>query len=226
MTTMTVPNTFLSEAAVGAAVDEAFADALAQELAAVFAPARQPIVLPDVDTLIAQAGIVTGPCPPDARNSSLTARAAKTGARLAGRATWWLIKGAVYVTAVVVRELATAVWHLLTAPPARPQLEEAHAQQPPLPSDFLEATSDEITRSGWTQFQLQSSRGVCVIGAERALLRASAATQDTAKRANDHLLAVTGARSLPTWNDRLTRSQDQIHAALLAAAARARAAGE
>ncbi|MDQ0945996.1 hypothetical protein [Streptomyces sp. V1I1] len=67
--TMTAPRTFRSEAALAAAVDAAFAEELAAALADP-APDRPSIVLPDAETLIRQAAIATGPCPPDPREPS------------------------------------------------------------------------------------------------------------------------------------------------------------
>ncbi|MFI9588263.1 hypothetical protein ACIHCQ_42260 [Streptomyces sp. NPDC052236] len=236
----TIPSTFRSEAALAAAVDAAFAEALVQELAAALAeeaPARRPFNLPDTDTLVAQAGIVTGPCPPDPHAPSpiaqFTKQAATAGGRLAGRAAWWLLKATAYATAVVLREVIVLTWQLVfgTSSSPVPQLEQAPPTRPTgraiLASSFLEATSEEIGHRGWTQRRLENSLGqVCVRGAELSLIRSGTGTHNTARRANHHLLQVTGARSVPRWNDRLTRQEAQIHTALLAAAARARAAGE
>ncbi|MCZ4102654.1 hypothetical protein QMK19_36295 [Streptomyces sp. H10-C2] len=229
-TTTTLPTTFWSQAALAAAVDAVFADALAAELAPTLtdAPVRPAVVLPTLDILLAQAGIVTGPSAPDPRTPSRTAHLAKAGGRLAGRAAWWLLKAAVYATAVILREIIVTSWHLFfgtdrtrQASPARP------AGRAMLPSDFLTATSQHITAAGWTRFTRQAPGGaVCVLGAERVLLRTGSGTPDTAARANAHLLQVTGARTVPGFNDGLTRRESQIHAALLNAAARARAAGE
>jgi hypothetical protein len=221
----------MAELALAAAIDAVFRDAIALDVAAGIAnPTRQPIQLPDIDTLIYQAGIATGPCLPDPRTPSPAARHAKAGASLVGRATWWLIKGGIYVTAVVVRELTSVVLELLVGKPTpQPELEPAPAQQPPRPvrpSDFLLKTSDHLRDRGWTQFRLESSRGLCVIGAERSLIGDGVGSHEIAQRANTHLLAVVRGWSVPSWNDRLSRREDQVHEALRAAAARARAAGE
>jgi hypothetical protein len=234
--TATIPATFRSEAALAEAVDAAFAEALAQELAAVLAdepalPAR-PFGLPTTEALIAQAGIVTGPAPRDPRTPSPAAQhtkaAAVAGGKLAGRAAWWLLKATAYVTAVVVREVLVTAWQLVFG--ITPQETEQPAPDSSgrgiLPSDFLTATSGEIEQRGWAQHTLQDSYGrVCVLGAQRALLKSGTGTARTAREANDHLLAVTNSWSVAWWNDRLTRQEQQVHAALLAAADRARAAG-
>lgn len=226
--TTILPSTFWSQAMLAAAVDAVFADALAEELTLALpdaAPDRPAIVLPDLGTLLAQAGIVTGPAAPDLRAPSRTGRLAAAGGRLAARAAWWLLKAAAFATAVLLRYVIVTSWRLLagTGPapePARPRNQQL------LPSEFLTATGEHLAERGWTQFTLSSRRGVCLLGAERALLAAGAGTADTAQRANAHLLQVTGARSVPRWNDRLTRQESHVHAALLKAAARARAAGE
>lgn len=223
-----LPAMFRSEAALAAAVDAAFADALAEEMATALrteipaaetpgVPARA-FGLPSTEVLIAQAGIVTGPAP---RGPSPTAQHAKTAARVGGgfacRAAWWLLK----TTAWSLREILSLAWQLVVGPAPR------DVPPPMLPSDFLAATSQEIVRRGWTQRTRQDSYGqVCMLGAELALIKEGTGTLDTAHEANDHLLAVTGARSVPRWNDHLRRQEEQVHAALLAAAARARAAGQ
>lgn len=200
------------------------------------APPSRPFGLPDIDTLIRAAGIATGPSLPDPRVPSpaaqLMRQTAKTGGRLAGRAAWWLLKTTAYVTAVVIREVIVTAWELLFGTTTQPQ----QAPVPPAPrgtgraiapSDFLRATSAEIERRGWTQYALEDMHGrVCMLGAERALIQSGTGTWRTARNANDHIRAVTGARSVPAWNDSLRRHEPQIHAALLTAAARARAAGE
>lgn len=226
----------IDDAELAAAIDAVFADALAADVAAgiadrtpLQAPALRtahPLVTLPTDELVDQAGIATGPCPPDPHIPSPTIQYAKAGIRVAGRVTWWLVKGSVYVTAVIVRELTSVVWELITNKPApQPELEPAPVQ-PMRPSDFLLKTSEHLRDRGWTQFRLEDSRGLCVIGAERSLISSGVGSREIAQRANDHLLAVVRSWTVPTWNDRLTRNEDQIHEALRAAAARARAAGE
>ncbi|WP_069874511.1 DUF6197 family protein [Streptomyces malaysiensis] len=228
---MTIPSTFRSETALAAAVDAAFAEALAQELEAALAeePAPlRPFDLPDTDTLIVQSGIVTGPCPPDPHLPSPTAQIAKhtaqTGGRLALRAAWWLLRHTTLLTTAVVVGILRLGWHII----ANPKTPQALPQPAPVtPSEFLEATSRHITEHGWTQHVLEDDRGaMCIRGAERALIRSGTGTRRTARQANTHFRHVTGAVAIPAWNDWLARREDQIHAALLAAAARARTAGE
>ncbi|GAA2350561.1 DUF6197 family protein [Streptomyces violaceusniger] len=227
---MTIPSTFRSETALAAAVDAAFAEALAQELEAVLAeePASpRPFDLPDTETLIVQSGIITGPCPPDPHIPSPAAQIAKhtaqTGGRLALRAAWWLLRHTTLLTTAAVVGILRLGWHII----ANPKTPQALPQSAPVtPSEFLEATSRHITEHGWTQHVLEDDRGVCVLGAERALIRSGTGTRRTARQANTHIRQITGALTIPAWNDRLARREDQIHAALLAAAARARAAGE
>ncbi|MDQ1013151.1 hypothetical protein QFZ82_007636 [Streptomyces sp. V4I23] len=205
--TATAPRTFWSEAALAAAVDAAFAEALAEELAAALAdaaPARSAIVLPDTDTLIRQAGIVTGPCPPDPRTPSTTGRFLKKASIITARAAWWLLKHTTLCVGVLLVGTLRIVWHLVAE--RRPSPDWAIA-----PADFLEATSEHVKTRGWTQFAMESRRGVCVLGAERDLIRSGTGTRATASQANSHLLAVTGARSVPAWNDQLTRTEAQVH---------------
>jgi hypothetical protein len=220
----TIPDTFRSQAALADAVDAVFAEALAEELAKAFAAPDTPgpaIELPATEVLIAQAGIATGPCQPDPARPSRSGRLAKTAIRLAGRAAWWLLRTAVCVTALILWGTVRTLWHLTFGGRQLPP------EPAPRASDFLTATSDRIAETGWTQYQLQSSAGeMCLIGAERDLIRAGAGTRQLATRANSHLLTTIGARSLPLWNDRLARRQEHIHTALLTAAARARAAGD
>jgi hypothetical protein len=234
--TAAVPRTFRSETALAAAVDAVFADALAQELAVALADdapgTGRPFGLPDTGALIAQAGIATGPCPPEPRTPSPTAQAVRRGAavggRWAGRVAWWLIKTASYATAVLTREVLAIGWQMVfgTALPGTAGRAEIEAAPRPVASAFLEATSDRLQVAGWTQHALHTATGMCVLGAERDLIREGAGTRRAAARANAHLCAVTGAWSVPRWNDGLARREDQVHAALLAAAARARAAGD
>ncbi|MEU5108200.1 hypothetical protein AB0H07_39085 [Streptomyces sp. NPDC021354] len=223
------PRTFWSEAALAAAVDAAFAEALANELAAALAddaPDSAGIVLPDTETLIRQAGVVTGPCPPDPRVPSPAAQRLKhtahTGVRLAARAAWWLLRTTTLVTVTAAAGILRLSWHIIANPQAAPQPQPA----PITPSGFLEATSRYIKDHGWTQHALTDHRGVCIYGAEHGLIRSGTGTRRTAHQANIHLRHVTGALTIPTFNDWLTRRESQIHAALLTAAARARAAGE
>ncbi|MEU3189494.1 hypothetical protein ABZ686_02365 [Streptomyces sp. NPDC006992] len=217
----TLPDTFRSETALAGAVDAAFAEALAEELAAAMtapqesAPAQ--VRLPDTDVLIAQAGIATGPCPPDPKTPSRSGRAARTALRLAGRAAWWLVKGAVCVTALVLVQTVRGLRQLSAPAPPEPA---------PRASDFLAATSAHLTEVGWTQYRLTSPAGRCLIGAERDLIRTGTGTAEVAARANDYLRASAGCRSIPLWNDGLTRREEHIHTALYRAAARARAAGD
>lgn len=238
--TVQLPATFRSEASLAAAVDAAFAEALAQELAAVLAddepttpaaPARPAIVLPDTDTLIRQAGIVTGPCDPDPRAPSRTGLALRAGGRGAGRAAGWLLTVA---GALALRGVIAAADHLLDDPePPTPAAEEpapltAPAKRP-APSDLLDATSAEIHRRGWNQGALETTAGaVCIHGAERALLRDGYGDRHTVRRANHHLARTLWIppKCIPAWNDQHDRTENQIHTALLTAAARARAAGE
>ncbi|WP_141747254.1 DUF6197 family protein [Streptomyces agglomeratus] len=218
--TATAPRTFWSEAALAAAVDAAFAEALAEELAAALAdatPARPAITLPDTDTLIRQAGIVTGPCPSDPHTPSATGRFLKKASVITARAAWWLLKHTTLCAGVLLVGALRVTWHL--AAERMPSPDRAIA-----PADFLEATSEHIKTRGWTQFVMESRRGVCLLGAERDLIRSGTGTRATASEANTHLLVATGSRSLPGWNDQLTRTEAQVHQALLVAAARARAA--
>lgn len=218
--TATAPQTFWSDAALASAVDAAFAEALAEELAAALAdttPARPAVVLPDTDTLIRQAGIITGPCPPDPRTPSATGHFLRKASIITARAAWWLLKHTTLCAGVLLIEALRITWHL--AGERTPSLDRVIT-----PADFLEATSEHIKTRGWTQFVMQSHRGVCILGAERDLIRSGTGTHTTASEANGHLLAVTGSRSVPAWNDQLTRTEAQVHQALLVAAARARAA--
>ncbi|MFI0742395.1 hypothetical protein ACH4PU_30615 [Streptomyces sp. NPDC021100] len=219
-----LPRTFWSATALAAAVDEAFAEALAEELAtALRGTTPAPILLPDTDTLIAQAGIALGPCPPDPRTPSRTGQLLRVGGSLAGRATWWLLKNAALLTGVLLVQTVRVVWHIAVQPPAQPP---APALLPPgrrvAPAEFLEATSTHIQEHGWTQHFLRTEHGECILGAEKSLIRSGTGTRKTAAAANAYLLAVTGARSVSAWNDQLSRTEEQVHAALLAAAARAR----
>lgn len=218
--TATAPRTFWSEAALAAAVDAAFAEALADELAAALAdaaPARPAITLPDTDSLIRQAGIVTGPCPPDPRTPLTTGRFLKKASIMTARAAWWLLKHTTLCAGILLVGTLRTAWHLTAEPKPSPHRSLA-------PADFLQATSEHIKSRGWTQFAIESHRGVCILGAQRDLIRSGTGTCATASQANGHLLAVTGARSVPGWNDQLTRTETQVHQALLAAAARARTA--
>ncbi|MEU2874432.1 hypothetical protein ABZ769_35445 [Streptomyces olivoreticuli] len=212
-----MPATFQSEQALREAVDTVFADALAYALTP--APARRPgIDLPTVDELIAQAGIVTGPPPATAPAfRSVITPAATTAARWSGRAAWWLLTTTAYGTALLLRGVLTTAWHLLTGP---------RNGQPVRASEFLDATSDHITTRGWTRFALESEHGVCVIGAQRQLMRSGLGTSQDADRAAAYLRQATGARNIPRWNDRITHTDTAIHAGLREAAALARAAGD
>ncbi|MBT2393375.1 hypothetical protein J7E87_29140 [Streptomyces sp. ISL-1] len=229
--TMTAPRTFWSQAALAAAVDAAFAEALAEELAVALAdtgPARPAIVLPDTETLIRQAGIVTGPCPPDASEPSAGGQLLKKASVFTLRAAWWLLKHTTLFAIAAPVEIIR-LWHF-AATPSTPASREP-APQPArrtgravTPADFLQATSDHIKTHGWTQHVMESQRGVCIRGAQLSLIRCGTGTRTTASAANTHLLAVTGGRSVPRWNDGLVRTEAQVHDALLAAAARARTA--
>ncbi|WP_433894827.1 DUF6197 family protein [Streptomyces sp. CA-111067] len=238
-----VPATFRSQSALAAAVDAAFADALARELADVLADAApaepapsRPFGLPETEVLIAQAGITTGPAPRDPRVPSpaalRTRHALAVGGKFAGRAAWVLLKATAYVTALVAREVLVTTWQLLFGVVGQEQREQLLPAPAPTgrqirPSDFLVATSGEIERRGWTQRTAEDMHGrVCVLGAEQALIRTGTGTRRTARTANQHFRHVTGARSVPGYNDGLRRREDQIHAALLTAAARARSAGQ
>ena len=217
--TATAPRTFWSEASLTAAVDAAFAEALAEELAAALAadtPARPAIVLPDTDTLIRQAGVVTGPCPPDPRVPSATGRFLKKASLVAARAAWLLLKHTTHTAGVLLADA-------LHTPQSHPA-ELPNPDQDVSSADFLEATSEHIKSRGWTQYAMEYRHGVCVLGAQRDLIRSGRGTRATASAANSHLRAVTGSRSVSGWQDRLTRNEAQVHQALLAAAARARAA--
>ncbi|GAA3372195.1 hypothetical protein GCM10017744_102720 [Streptomyces antimycoticus] len=225
----TAPRTFWSDAALAAAVDAAFAEALAEELAAALAddtPDSTGIVPLDTETLIRQAGVVTGPCPPDPRVPSPAAQRLKhttrIGGRLAAQAAWWLLRTTALLTVTAAVGILRLSWHIIANPKPAPQPQLA----PITPSGFLAATSRYITDHGWTQHVLADDRGVCLREAENALIRGGTGTRSTARQANAHLRHVTGALTIPTFNDWLTRREDQIHAALLTAAARARAAGE
>ncbi|WP_329583635.1 DUF6197 family protein [Streptomyces sp. NBC_01361] len=233
--TATTPRTFWSETALAAAVDAAFAEALAEELAAVLsdaAPSKPAIALPDTDILIREAGIATGPCQPDPRRPSASGRFLKKTAHLAARAAWWLLKHTALVTGILLINTLRISWLLGAAAlgankpaastPAIPQVTETGRSI--TTADFLEATSDRIKSRGWTQHAFENQHGVCILGAERDLIRSGTGTQATASQANSHLRAVTGARFVPVWNDALTRTEEQVHDALLAAAARARTA--
>ncbi|MEV6133126.1 hypothetical protein AB0M05_41110 [Streptomyces violaceusniger] len=225
----TAPRTFWSDAALAAAVDAAFAEALAEELAAALAddtPDSTGIVPLDTETLIRQAGVVTGPCPPDPRVPSPAAQrfkhATRIGGRLAAQAAWWLLRTTALLTVTAAVGILRLSWHIIANPKPAPQPQLA----PITPSGFLAATSRYIEDHGWTQHVLADDRGVCLREAENALIRGGTGTRRTARQANVHLRHVTGALTVPTFNDWLTRREDQIHAALLTAAARARAAGE
>ncbi|MEV6654894.1 hypothetical protein [Streptomyces sp. NPDC051219] len=237
----TAPQTFWSEAALAAAVDAAFAEALAEELADALAdttPAEPATALPDTDTLIRQAGIVTGPCPPDPRTPSASGRLLKKASIITARAAWWLLKYTALFAGVLLVEVVRISWHLavLAATPASADKSAVPAPSAPTvpqpkgtgrsitTADFLEATSDRIKARGWSQHNYEDRRGVCILGAQRDLIRSGTGTRATASQANSHLLAVTGARFVPVWNDQLTRTEAQVHQALLVAAARARAA--
>ncbi|MFE2693647.1 DUF6197 family protein [Streptomyces mirabilis] len=223
--TPAAPRTFWSESVIAAAVDAVFAEALAQELAAVLeddAPARPAIVLPDTDLLIAQAGIATGPCPPDLRTPSRSGHVLRAAGTFAARAAWWLLKHATFFAASALGHGLRLVWDITVNPqPSRPapRPETLRALKA---ADFLEATSEHIRERGWTQHALVSARGVCMIGAERELIRAGAASRKTAAAANVHVHAVIGGVGIPWWNDRLRRTEEQVHQALLTAAERAR----
>jgi hypothetical protein len=238
-----VPATFRSQAALAAAVDAAFADALVQELAGVLADAAptapaptRPFGLPETEVLIAQAGIATGPAPRDPYVPSpaalRTRHALAVVGKFAGRAAWVLLKATAYVTALVAREALVTTWQLLFGGVGQEQREQLLPAPAPTgrairPSDFLTATSGEIKRRGWTQHTAEDMHGrVCVFGAEQALISAGTGTRRTARTANQHFRHVTGARSVPGYNDGLRRREDQIHAALLTAAARSRSAGQ
>ncbi|WP_351233860.1 hypothetical protein [Streptomyces sp. NPDC002133] len=228
--TVTVPRTFWSEAALAAAVDAVFAEALAEELTVALAdrtPERPAIVLPDTETLIREAGIVTGPCPPDPRKPTAGGRRPKRAAVFTARAAWWLLKHTVLFAVAAPVEIIR-LWRYAATPSTTASPKAAPQPAPRTgrslsSADFLEATSEHIKARGWTQFVLASQRGVCLIGAQRDLIRSGAGNRATAAEANQHLLAVTGARSVPLWNDGLRRTEAQVHHALLAAAARARA---
>lgn len=229
------PRTFWSEAALAAAVDAVFAEALAEELAAAFrdeAPAdtappddARAIVLPDTDILIREAGIATGPCPPDPRIPSRSGQLARTAGRFAARAAWVLLKYTTLFAAGVLVVSVRVLWDLLT-PSTAPQLEAASPEKLRAlkAADFLEATSETIKARGWIQGEEVSADGVCVIGAENTLVWSDPASRKTASDANAYLRSVIGRRSIPRWNDNLQRTEEQVHRALLVAAARARAA--
>lgn len=229
--TAAAPRTFWSEAALAAAVDAVFAEALAEELTAALAdltPEPPAIVLPDTETLIRQAGIITGPCPPDPPRPSAGGRLLKKTALFTVQAAWWLLKYTVLFAVAAPVEIIR-VWRYAATPTA-PAAPKVLPQPTPRTgrqistADFLEATSEHIKARGWTQHVLASQHGVCAIQAERELIRSGIGSRTTAAEANRHLLAVTGARSVPLWNDGLRRTETQVHHALLAAAARARAA--
>jgi hypothetical protein len=221
--TATAPRTFWSEAALAAAVDAAFAEALAEELGAALADSaltRPAIDLPDTDTLIRQAGIATGPRPPDTREASAGGRLLKKASVFTLRAAWWLLKHATLFAVAAPVEIIR-LWRF-AATPSTPSSPEPAPQSAPrtgravTPADFLQATSDHIKTRGWTQHVMESQRGVCIRGAQRSLIRFDTGTRTTAAAAN--------TRSVPRWNDRLARTEAQVHDALLAAAARARTA--
>lgn len=226
--TTIAPRTFWSEASLAAAVDAAFAEALAAELATALtdsAPATSAIVLPDTEALIRQAGIVTGSCPPDPRTPSASGRLLKKASVITARTAWWLLKHTAIITSALLVGTLRIIWHVVINPSAPGATEQSpNTGRSISPAEFLEATSEHIMARGWTQHVMESERGVCMLGAQRDLIRSGTGTHATAREANSHLLAVTGSRSVPHWNDRLTRTQAQVHHALLAAAARARAA--
>ncbi|EPH46879.1 hypothetical protein ABT390_33945 [Streptomyces aurantiacus] len=224
------PRTFWSGEALAAAVDEVFAEALAEELTTALndpgRAARPAIVLPDTDTLITQAGIVTGPCPPDPPAPSALEDRLHTAAGLGKQAAWLLLK-------YTLLTLTSPLWlglrllvHALASPPPPALAPSPEQQQALKAAEFLELTSQYIHERGWTQHTLSSHRGVCVIGAERDLIRARAASRTTARDANTHLQAVIGTAYIPWWNDRFRRTEAQVHQALLTAAERARAAAQ
>jgi hypothetical protein len=234
------PRTFWSEEALAAAVDAVFADALAEELAAAFrdeapadtAPADDTpaIVLPDTDILIREAGIDTGPCPPDPRIPSRSGQLARTAGKFAVRAAWVLLKYSTLFAAGVLVVAVRVLWDILI--PSRSSAPQLEAAPPPeaaralKAADFLEATSETIKARGWIQGDYDSSDGVCILGAENALVWSDSAGRKTSSDANVYLRSVIGRRSIPRWNDSLHRTEEQVHRALLAAAARARAAAQ
>ncbi|MBL1086803.1 hypothetical protein JK359_33400 [Streptomyces actinomycinicus] len=243
--TLAAPRTFWSEAALAAAVDAVFAEALVEELAAAFRdePSAEPaitddahqapvIVLPDTDTLIRQAGIATGPCPPDPRIPTRSGQLARTAGRCAARAAWVLLKYSTLFAAGVLVCSIRLLWDLTfpragttrqleTAPDPRPEAVRALRA-----ADFLQATSETIRVRGWMQGDFVTPDGVCVIGAERELVHSGYASRKTATDANVYLRSVIGRRSIPRWNDNLQRTEEQVHRALLAAAERARTAAQ
>ncbi|MFF7764252.1 DUF6197 family protein [Streptomyces griseorubiginosus] len=231
------PRTFWSEAALAAAVDAVFAEALAEELAAAFhddtlddtppvdeAPA---IVLPPTDVLIREAGITTGPCPPDPRLPSRSGQITRTAGRFAARAAWLLLKYTTLFAAGVLVVSVRVLWSLVI-PSTAPQLEVASPEtlRALKAADFLEATSETIKARGWIQGEYSSPDGVCIRGAQRELAAADPASRKTVSDANTYLRSVVGTRSIPRWNDNLHRTEEQVHRALLAAAERARAAAQ
>ncbi|NUK55712.1 hypothetical protein HRW14_36880, partial [Streptomyces lunaelactis] len=116
--TKTAPRTFWSEAALAAAVDAAFAEALAEELAAALAdttPDRPAIVLPDTETLIRQAGIATGPCPPDPREPSNSGQLLTKASVFTLQAAWWLLKHTTLFAGALLVELIR-LWHFAATP--------------------------------------------------------------------------------------------------------------
>lgn len=231
------PRTFWSEAALAAAVDAVFAEALAEELAAAFldeAPAGTPtpdetpaIVLPATDILIREAGIITGPCPPDPRVPSRSGQLARTAGTFAARAAWVLLKYSTLFTASVLVVGMRVLWNLLipsTASAPQPEAAPPETLRALKAADFLDATSETIRARGWIQGDYSSSDGVCVIGAENALVWSDPASRKAASDANRYLRSVIGRRRIPRWNDHMHRTEEQVHHALLAAAERARAA--
>ncbi|WP_316779624.1 DUF6197 family protein [Streptomyces sasae] len=244
------PRTFWSDAALAAAVDAVFAEALAEEMAAAFrestpaehtagvgTPAQYPedddvrpgivIVLPDTDILIREAGIVTGPCPPDPRVPSRSGQAARAAGRHALRAAWVLLKYTTLFTAGTLAVTVRVLWDILI--PSKSSAPQIETPPPGVvralrAADFLEATSETIKTRGWIQGDYSSSDGVCLLGAENALVWSDPGSRKTASDANAYLRSVIGRRSIPRWNDNLHRTEEQVHRALLAAAARARAA--
>ncbi|MFJ2007947.1 DUF6197 family protein [Streptomyces chartreusis] len=228
------PRTFWSETALAAAVEAVFAEVLAEELAAAFSDdtsaepaadeAAPGIVLPDTETLIREAGIVTGPCPPDPHVATRSEQLVRTVGTFAGRAAWLLLKYSTLFAAGVVIVSVRVLWDLF-GPSGAPQLESPETVRALKAADFLEATSETIRDRGWTQGTFVAPSGaVCTEGAQRELLRSGVASRRTAAAANTHLRSVIGRRSIPGWNDNHLRTEEQVHQALLTAAERARAA--
>lgn len=80
-------------------------------------------------------------------------------------------------------------------------------------AQHLDLTGAVIERWGWAQGCLRTRNGICIEGAQFALLRLGYGNGDTLHAATNHLhqlLANAGAGSLTAWNDHPDRTQVQV----------------